>query len=1067
MKKFVYIFLSRPVTTIMLFISVLVIGLVSFLNLPIELIPQPESPKISISTNWDNVSPEAVEAFLTSPLESVLSTVKGVKKISSYSTEGSSNIDIEFHPATDINLAKLEINEKLGTLLEELPHGVSAPRIFPYVPKEFKDLQGFLTYTLSSNLTANETGNYAREHLRLPLLSIDGVSNVEIKGGNQREIVITIDFQKAKIYNVSNEDIISAFNDAEKIISAGTIKNGNNEISVKISNDISNTDILLNQPIKFYGNSIIRLKDIGFVKDDYSEPTSYFRINGKETVFIEISKEPGKNSIKVADEVYKKLAQLEKTFPPGFNLSKEIDLSENIRNEINELTKAAVLSFIIILIVLFIFFRRIIYSFIIIASILFSLLSSFIFFYIFNLPLNILTIASLVLGLGLMVDNSIVVTDYLDRNAKNFNLKRLSILTKDIFFPVFASSLTTIAVFIPLVFLTGELKIYLAQFALASVVSLASSVFVSFTIIPMLFSKTLFIYKLSSDSEPKQLTSSSFINTYFVKRLFRKFYSSLILILYKWKRTTALLLILTIGLPVWLLPNNIETPVISIPYNAIFGSETFNTLRKYFNFAFGGSLNLFFNHIQRGEMFSFDSQNFLIVSLKLPNGNKIERINELVKNFENEILVYKDQIENLTANVHDEQNALIQITFPKGEFNSSFPYQLKNYLTAYAVRLGGLEVSVYGYGPGFYSGGGNQMYSFIVELRGFNYNKLKDLAYKFKEKISRNPRIDNVDIDRSFYRFNDEDIYEISAEIDRELLARNKITVQEITDVIAKSTFGNLNYNKFKLDNTEVFYSIKYDNYKNIQQDDLENYIVNKAGKNNLKIKDIVKFQERKVLSAIRRENQQYIRQVSFDFKGPYQYGNEFVKSSIAQLEIPAGYSVKKREFSFIFGQEEESQIWQILLFALILIFMITAALFESLKNPFIIMLTVPFSLVGTIILFYFGDFVLDRGAYAGMLLLIGVSVNNSILLVNYLINNYHQNELTDVIKLSYNRIRPIFSTTFTTIFALIPLMISSEQSFWKSLSLSVFGGLSFSSIFVILIVPILFYLLNKKKKES
>lgn len=1050
----------------MLFVTTVIIGIVSFVNLPIELTPQTEYPKISISTTWNNVSPEVIEAFLTSPLESILTTVKGIKKISSRSSEGVSYIDIEFYPSTDINLAKLEINEKLGSLTEELPRGVSPPRIIPYIPKEFRDLQGFLTYTLSSNLSANEIRKYALEYLRAPIMSIDGVSNVEIKGGNQREILITINFQKTKIYNITIDDIVNAIKNAQQIISAGSIKNNYTQISVNISNTLTNADFLLNQPIKTIGNTIIRLKDIGSVVDDFAEPTSYYRINAKEAVFIEISKEPGKNSIKVADEVFKKLNELEKKFPPGFILTKEIDLSENIRKEISELIKAGIFSFFIIVLVLIIFFRKLVYSIIIISSILFSLLSTAIFFYIFDLPLNILTISSVILGLGMMVDNSIVVIDFLDRNITYYNIKRIVVLLKNIFFPVFASSLTTIAVFIPLVFFTGELKIYLEQFALAVVVTLVSSLFVSFTITPMLFSKTLRKVKYPVEQSNSYSHRQKIKHTHTKKRILESFYSFALKKVFKWKKLSFSLLTLTIGLPVWLLPSQIEAPILSFPYNAIFNSEIYQQAKKYINFVIGGSLNLFFNHISRGEVFSYGDANYLIVSLKLPNGNRIERLNKLVKSFETEILVYKDKIENFTSNIFDEQNAVIQINFPKGQLNSAFPYQLKNYLTAYAVGLGGLDVSVYGFGPAFYSGSGGSMVSFIVELRGFNYNKLTELANEFKSIIIRNPRIDNVDIDRSFYSFNEEDVYEIYAKFDRDLLASSNITIKELTDAISKSTSGNLTYSKFTIGQEEVFYTIKFDNYKNIQQDELGNFIFNKEGKNNLKIKDVIKFEENKVLSSIRRENQQYIRYVSFDYKGPFQYGNEFVESSISKIKLPAGYTIKQRQFMFRFSQEEEIQIWAILLLAVILIFMITSSLFESLKNPFIILLAIPFSLVGTIILFYFGDFVLDRGAYAGMLILLGLSVNNSIILVDYLLKNYNNEGIEQIIKLSYVRLRPIFSTTFTTITALIPLIINAESSFWKSLSLSVIGGIFFSSLFVVVIIPILFYVLNSNQRK-
>lgn len=1071
MKKIIYLFLNRPVTSLMFFSSVFVVGIVSFFNIPIELMPYTEYPRLTISAAWGNTSPEAVEAYLTSPLESALSSIKGVKQISSQSSEGSSNIDIVFHSSTDINFARIEINEKLSSMIEELPYGVSVPKISSFIPREFKDLQGFLTYTVSANVSANEIRKYSVDYLKTPLLSIDGVSDVKIRGGNEREIIIKVDYDKVKAFNLKGEDVFAAIKNAEQIIPAGSIKKGASEFLVKVNNTVSAAQTLLEQPVKTYGSFVVRMKDIAEVTDDFKEQQSYFRINGKETVFIEISKEPGENTINVANDVYTKIAELERNLPEGFRFVKEIDMSLKIRNEISDLFKNAGISFLILLLVLILFFKKVKYSLIILLSIVFSLLSSFIFFYAFNISLNILTIASLILGFGLMVDNSIVVIDYLDKHFIYDDKRRLAVTTRNIFFPVFASTLTTIIVFLPLIFLTGELKLYFTQFAAAIIITLSGSLVISFTVIPMLFYKVRLFKTKQKSKYSSSLNSTDYVSKapFLIKykiSIPEIIYTFLLKKMFKWKKLSFIFFILTIGLPVWLLPARIEFPIISPVYNSIFDSELFSSVKKYFNYSFGGSLNLFFNHIQKGEVFEYGDTDYLIVSLRLPNGNRIERINNLVKEFESEVLIYKHDIENITSHVFDEENALIKITFTKEQSKIAFPYVLKNYLTAYAVRLGGLKVSVYGYGPGFFSGGG-QMMLFVVEASGFNYIKLKDLANEFKSIIKRNPRIDNVDIDRALYGFNDEDIYEIEAKIKRNNLVVKDISVEELSNQIANSTVGNLGYNKLRIGNDEVFYSVKYSNYKDIQQNQLEDMILNSADKSYLKIKDMIDFNETKVLSTINRENQKYIRNISFDYKGPYQYGNEFVKSSIAQINIPEGYFIKQKTFSFLFDKEDEIQVWKILVISVMLIFMITAALFESLKKPFLIILAVPFALVGTIFLFYLGDYNLDRGAYAGMLLLVGLSVNNSIILVDYLSKNYHNNGFESVVKISFTRLRPIFATTFTTVFAMLPLMLASEQSFWKSLSLSTASGLIVSSIFLVLFIPILFYLLKKNSNTN
>lgn len=1045
MKKIIYIFLSRPVTAAMFFFVVVVLGIAAVYKIPLELAPEVEYPKLSVSAGWRGVSPEAVEAFLTSPLEAALSTVKGVKTISSRSSEGFCSINLEFHHSTDMNFARIEINEKLSALKDDMPYGVSRPRLSSYVPKEFKDMQGFLTFVLSAPHSANEIRKYALERIKTPLMTVKGVSNVEVSGGNERTINIIIDYDKARLYRLTNEKINSAVKDAENLISAGVIKGKGTEESARISNRIELVEKLNSQVItRLNDGTLLRLSDIGKIVDDFSEASSYYRINGKEAVFIEVDKEQGANSIETADLVFEKLAELSESFPPGYAVKTEIDRSKDVRSELSELFSNAFYSLTVIILLLILIFRRLSYSIIIVFSIAFSLLSALLLFYLFELSLNVITIASLVLGFGLMVDNSIVVVDYIDRRYNGEGIKRLTVSINEIIFPVFASTFTTAAVFIPLLFFTGELKLYFSQFALAMVFSIAASLIVSFTVVPMLFKK--YGFKLN---RRKRNSGKNYV---------KNFYLTLQSSLFKWKKVVLLFLILIVGVPIWLLPGRIETPVVSILYNAVFDSDLYTKNKKYFHYAFGGALNLFFNYIQKGEVFAYGSDSYIIVSLNLPHGNDIERINELTKGFENEILAYENNISNLITRVISEERAYLRIEFNKEQSQTAFPYMLKNYLIAYAVQLGGLEAGVSGYGMGFYSGSFITS-SFQVQALGFNYNRVRELAEEFRKIIVENPRIENVDIDRSGYG-RDKETFEVIGELNRDRLKAYNLKPEELFYTISSSSLGNLTSNRFRIGNDEIPYNIKYSNYKQMQLKEIEEMELSDFMKERLKVKDLIKFEERKILSSINRENRQYVRYISFDYRGPYEYGDKFIKSSINKISIPEGYEIKRRNYLFLLREEEQIEIWSILCVSSLLIFMITASLFESLKKPLIIIMAVPFAIIGTIFLFYFKDLNLDRGAYAGMLLLIGVSVNNSIILVDYLTKNLKRNSFEELAALSFNRIRPIMTTTFTTIAALIPILLFSEDSFWKSLSYSAAGGLLVSSFFTILFVPLFYSLI-------
>lgn len=1042
MKKLFYIFLSRPVTSIMLFCSMMVVGGVSLFNIPLELTPEAEHPRMSVILNWPGVTPETMEALVTSQVEGVLATIRGIKKITSTSSEGNSNIELEFHPDIDIDMARLEINEKMSSIRKELPYGVSPPSVQGYVPEEFRNLQGFLQYTVSSNESSNKIRKYLKENVLVALKSIDGVADVIVWGGTDREVNIIIDYDKAQALGISNEEINLAVSGAEKILNAGTIRNNSTTRYLKIMNTVDKVKVLEDQMVRVNKDgSGVRLKDIGRINDRFADATNYYRINGKETVNLVINKENGYNTIEVAKKIADRLEKINKKLPPGYKIEKEYDSSEEMKKQLDELYSSAVYSLIIITAVLLIIFRRIRYSLLVVSSILFSLVTSFLLFYLFNINLNVLTLSAFIIGFGFMVDNSIVVVDYLDKHYTGQSLHRLAIELKNIFFPVFASTLTTIAVFIPLTFLTGELKIYFSQFAISILFTLTASIVVSFTFVPIIFKKIPQLQKTET-AENKSITG--------------RIYGKVIKLLFRFKKLALSGLILLIGLPVWLIPSTIEVPYIGETYNEIMASETYEEIKPYINYALGGAINLFFNHVSRGEVWQGGNETYISIHMGLPNGNTIERMNDLCFKIESEILAYRKDIKSVIAQVRSEESAFIRINFTKEQAYSSFPYMLKNYLTAYATRLGGLYVSVMGFGPGFSSGYGGGSFTSTVTIKGFNYKKVKEIAVQFKNRIITNPRIDNVDIDRS-YMWGNDDVFEVVGVINRAALSRNNINIDEIIASVNKNTDGMFGNNSFYMQGEQVRYNVKYSNFKTLQLEDLKNIIITSSKGDKFKLRDLIDFTEQKAIGNILREDQQYVRYVGFEYKGPMKYGMKFIENTVKKLHVPEGYSVDTESSFWRFNDDDEIEILKILLFAVLLIFMITASLFESYKQPLIILIAIPYALVGTIFLFFYGDYTIDRGAYAGMLLLIGLSVNNSIILVDYLKKQVKSFDPESIGRFSYNRLRPIFTTTLTTVAALVPLLLNPNDSFWKSLSLSITGGVIISAVIVVIYIPLFF----------
>lgn len=1031
----------------MFFFAVAVIGIISLIQMPVELAPEVEYPKFTISVYWHGVSPEVMEAQVTSVIESAMAGIEGVKKISSQSSSGSSKIDLEFHENTDMLYARIEILEKISSVKDELPYGVGSPRLSDFMPDDLADLRGFLTYSVSAPFSAGIIQKTVKEKMLYPLLAVPGVGDVKIRGGRELSVNITVNQGKMKALDISSEELNSAVSDIEIKGAAGAVYSGDHKVHLFLNNTVNDLSIIEDQPVKILKDgTIIYLSDFCKVEFDYAEATGFYRLNGKETVTITIDKKRGANTIETAGLLKNRIKELTKILPEGYIVKKEVDKSERMKDELDELFSGALYSLIFIIIILFSIYRSLKPSFIIIISIVFSLLLSFVFFFLFNMSLNVLTIAAFVLGFGFMVDNSIVVVDFIEQHPVGNNLKKLAVILNKIFPAVFASTITTIAVFIPVVFMTGELKLYFEQFAKGIVFTLTASMTASFTVVPPLYFRLI--------KEKKKAAGGKG----FIKRI----YSFSVSIIYRFKKTAVVFLILIIGLPVWLLPEKIETPIIGDAYNFVFDSSIYNDIKPYVNYALGGSLNLFFNHIDRGRLWNYGSETRINLRIELPNGNHIDRIDGICKSFEKEILQYRESFDYISANVFNDELAMITVYFKKEQAETAFPYMLKNYLTSYASNIGGISVGVYGFGPGFYNGLGGSSVSNSIEIKGFNYGKVKELALQFKSIIEKNPRVADIDIDRGYF-YGAKDSYEIIGRINRNALAAKGIKVTEIINEMSSAVSGNFSYNKFLINNTEIPFSIKYDNYNNLQLDELQNTIIHLADGAKLKLKDVIKFEQKKVLSKILREDQQYLRVISFDYKGPYNYASKFKESSMKKMVMPEGYVIKDRQ-PFIFLQdEEEMNISLMLLIALFLIFMITGALFESFGKPMLIMTAIPFAAVGAVLLFYIGEFTFDRGAYAGLLLLVGLSVNNSILLVDYLNKFYTGGGFKQSVELSYKRVKPIFTTTLTTVTALLPLLIMTDSDFWQSLGLAILGGILISAVLVIFFIPIMYY----GKRES
>ncbi len=1076
MSRIVQSLLSRPVGLSMM--GVLILGLAIFfgLKLPISTSPEAEFPRLSIRTAWSNTSPEQMTVQVTAKIEEVASELRGVKKVTSRTREGISQVYVEFEKDADVNFIKVALMERLEELWQSLPAGVSRPILEKYVPKEFQDLQGFLVYQFFPKTEISISPSLIKEQLEkylVPLLNgLDGIGEIQIYGAERERLIIELDETALHRYGLSVEDVETALNQVSKQKSYGAVLRFQTQMPLRQVHtfaSLSDLEALAIKPTsKTDTNGIsrmIRLRDVAKLRIEMPEQMNYFRINAKDAVTMTISREANSNSLKLADNIEQTIKQTLSRDLSTLTYIKAVDRTTPLRKELENLSQDLLIALIAIIIVLFSFLRNIRFTLIVLLNVAFALSFSVLALSMLGYSLNLITIAGMILVFGILTDNAVVVIDNIERNISSGTDPKelIAKATAGVFLPVLASTATTIGALLPILFLPDEIRLYFIEFVVSISVSLVGSLIISFTLIPSL------VYHYGERSSP---SPSRF------EKFFSQLYTfSLGYILDRPKRFI-FLTILLIGIPIYLLPDRLDEKeaeekgrlqFFRSAYNFIFGNEYISAAKPYLNYILGGSSYLFYRYVSRSEFFGYGSETYIGIEVSAPQGTSPERLNEIASRFEKPLLEYQisqEGIEKFITEINGK-NASITVHFDKNA-SMTLPYIVKAHLTAIGARVGGATVAVYGFGPGFFSGG-NETSSFRLKALGYNYDKLKWLCEKFKEELEKSPRVDNCRIDKAFGFF--ESGSEIALTLQRHNLRHYPVSLNQLFSTIQRKTSGSVSSFSMTIGEREFPSELKFSRASLFSTSDLFSGLYFER-ETVSRFSDFIGIEKRKVLSEILRENQQYQRWVTLDYKGRYDFGQRYIENTLSRFPLPAGYEIDtKQQGFFMFSEKNSEDFIYAALFSILIVFIVCAALYESFSKPFLIILAVPMSLAGVFLSFYFFDANFGRGGYASILLLGGIVVNNSIVLIDRIITSVeHSNfkSLKDnVITASLERVRPILMTSLLTIASLLPLLLRSEKSsIWYGLSVGAIGGMISSTLLVLLILPAIFYLFERRSQS-
>jgi hydrophobic/amphiphilic exporter-1 (mainly G- bacteria), HAE1 family len=1046
----------RPVAVAMAYCALALLGVLAWTNIPIELLPDTRLPRLTITASWPGASPETTEAFLTAPLEGAIQQVRGIERITSTSDEqwgaGRARITVEFQRGVDMDFARLELTERMNALDDEVPPAASRPRITPYVPQEFRDQTGpFMSFTVTGPHTLEALRAHVDEVLEPELVQLDGVAALDVSGGRNRLLEIEVDEGRMLAHGLRPDDVFRRVADLEIVREIGSVREAGRIYSVALRERAESADALRSLVLRSDDGLPVRLSDVGTVRDTYEDHRSHYRIDGEPAVSFNVIREIGSNAVAVADRVHARLAELERAHPAGVRVIADRDESEAIRAQLTDLRTRAIAAAVVIFVVLLVFLRSFRSAAIVFLTIAFSILIALNLIYFGGLSLNVLTLMGLAMGFGLIVDNAIVVLEnvYRRRRAGEDAAAAAEGGTREVVLPILAATLTTLVVLVPFVYLQGELQIYYVPLAIAVGLSLLASLFVAFTFIPALASKVL---RRRMRREPGVMGGMGGMGGMGDAGGGGDALAAGGAVASREPRAAS-------G----------ETPAW---YVRLYAAMTGTTLRFPWvtvilaALILGGSWYLFDENVNRGVVWRAWGQDrtHIDIQIRLPRGQELERTDELARHFEDR-LRQMPEVSRFVSNVQPTY-AHIRVDFPEELEATAIPLVTHEQMVAYSHRFGGADVRIFGRGQAFY-GGGSAPPNYSIRILGYNYERVREIAEDLGRRLERFSRIQEVDTNASGQRFVRDRATELVLRVDRDRLAMHDVTMRDVVRQVNAAVAGPDRQSLVRLGGEEYRLGVRLAGHYGMDDGDLLNLFVPTRTGNGLRLGDVATIDERQVLTEILRENQQYQRVVAYEFRGPRRLGDAVQEAVLEVTEVPPGYEIVARQ-EWTWSTEEQRQIWGVLLIALLLVFMATAALFESFRQPFCVLLTVPMALVGVFLIFVVTEASFTREAYIGVIMMAGVVVNNAILLVDH-INRLRREYLVPfrdaILRGTLERVRPILMTSATTIFGLLPLVLFSEyadQNIWNALGYALIGGLASSTIFVLTVTPALYLLLER-----
>ncbi|MBR6347105.1 MAG: efflux RND transporter permease subunit [Bacteroidales bacterium] len=1007
---------NNPVTTALVFLAFAILGVFALTRLPVDNFPDVESNVIMVMSSYPGASAEDVENNLTKILENSLNGVADLKNITSNSRENISILTLEFEYGTDIDEATNDVRDKLDMISQTLPDGASLPFIFKF---SVDDLP-IMVLAATADQSVSALDKILDDRVATPLARVSGVGTVSVAGAPKREVQVYVDPSKLEAYRLTIAGISQIIAAENRNVPSGAIDIGSNTYTLRIKKEFEDPSELLGVVVGSYMGNAVYLRDVARVEDTLEEKSQESFTNGVRGAQIIIQKQSGYNTVEVIRKVKRELAKLSHNLPSDIKITTVVDNSSNIIRTINSLKETIAITFLVVMLVVFLFLGRWRGTLIVVLSIPIALLASLLYLFATGNTLNIISMSALSIAIGMVVDDAIVVLENVSTHLERGEKPKEAAVhgTSEVGISVIASTLTMLCVFLPLTMISGMAGIMFRQLGwIVSIIMIVSTT-AALTLVPMLCSVLL-----SNKPKTGKLHLAIFGPVNKVLDAISRGYSRFISWCMNHKKLILIGAVVVFGIVLGIYVPNMKT--------------------EYFPTADAGRLN---------------------ATIELPIGTAQDVTRDVAQR------IY----EKITADVPEV--LVLSYRFGQADTDNAFASMRNNgtYLISMNINIGSMEdrqrsvteiadiiradlrefpeINKFNVSEG---GGMGGAASVQLEIYGYDFEDTEHAAREVRSKMMETPYFTQVILSRDQYT------PEYEVDFDREKLSLNGLTSVSAAAAVSAAMSGSV-ASFYREDGDEYNIRVRYAPEFRSSLDDIENIVVYNAQGNGIKVRDLGRIVESKVPPTIQRKNRErYIQVTGIIARGhSLSDGVEAVTAIMDANPLPP-------EFSWAIGGDYENQqdmfrdMIMLLILIIILVYMVMASQFESFMGPFVIMSSIPFAFVGVALGNMAAGMAIGVMSMIGIIILMGIVVKNGIVLIDYTIlcQERGMSVRESSVEAAKSRLRPILMTTLTTVLGMLPMALGRGEGseMWRGLGTTVAWGLSVSTLITLVIIPVLY----------